>query len=105
MAAFDTALEPVSVTPASTSNATLDTADADWSVLIDVANTGTATISVRVGITPNGGSVHWKRYDVSVPAGDAFTVGPWFLRNLDAVTVSTNTSNDAVFSLTGVKTS
>jgi len=104
MPAFDTAITPTAVTPANTNNATLFTAVADTSILVDVANIGTTTIAVRVGITPSGGSVHWKVYDLAIPANEAaLSLGPWFLANGDAVTVRTNTANNAVFSVTGVR--
>lgn len=106
MAAFDTALTPVSSAPANTSNATLFTATADSSVLVDVANIGSASINVRVGITPSGGSVHWKLYDLLISsANSVLGIGPLFLENGDAVTVRTDTADDAVFSLTGVESS
>lgn len=106
MAAFDTALTPVSSTPANTSNATLFTATADSSVLVDVANIGAASVAVRVGLTPSGGSVHWKTFDVVVLSEDSLLgLGPWFLQSGDAVTVRTDTADDAVFSLTGVESS
>lgn len=106
MAAFDTALTPVSSTPANTSDATLFTATADSSVLVDVANIGASQVAVRVGITPSGGSVHWKVFDVAIPASDTLlALGPWFLESGDAVTVRTDTADDATFSLTGVETS
>lgn len=106
MGAFDTAITPVSAAPANTSNATLFTASADTSVLVDVANKGTGAIAVRVGITPSAGSVHWKLYDVTIGAGDALNaLGPLFLQSGDAVTVRTDTADDAEFSLTGVETS
>lgn len=108
MAAFDTALTPVSATPADTNNATLFTASADSSVLVDVTNTGAAEIQVRVGVTPSGGSVHWKVYDAPIGVGvgdDLGSLGPYFLQSGDAVTVRTDTVNDAVFSLTGVESS
>lgn len=106
MAAFDTAVTPVSSAPANTSNATLFTASADTAVMVDVVNIDTGTILVRVGITPSGGSVHWKRFDISIPGGDGLpNLGPWFLQPGDAVTVRTSVADDAVFSLTGVETS
>lgn len=106
MAAFDTALTPASSTPANTSNASLFAASADSSVLVDVANIGSAQVAVRVGITPSGGSVHWKLFDVEIPAADSLlALGPWFLENGDAVTVRTDTADDATFSLTGVESS
>lgn len=106
MAAFDTALTPEAATPANTSNATLFTASADSSVLVDVANIGSDTVAVRVGITPSGGSVHWKTFDVAVLSEDSLLgMGPWVLQNGDAVTVRTDTADDAVFSLTGVESS
>lgn len=106
MAAFDTALTPVSNTPANTSNASLFTASADSSVLVDVANIGSGTVAVRVGITPSGGSVHWKLFDVEIPSANALLgLGPWFLESGDVVTVRTDTADDATFSLTGVESS
>ena len=106
MAAFDTAITPVSSAPANTSNAALFTASADTSVLVDAANIGSDTVRIRVGITPSGGSVHWKVYDLPVVAEDAVSgLGPWFLQNGDAITVRTDTADDAVFSLTGVESS
>lgn len=107
MAVFDTAITPVSSTPANTSNATLYTAGADTSVLVDVANIGvTDGVLVRVGITPSGGSVHWKIFDVSLDASDSILgLGPWFLKNGDAVTVRTADADEITFSLTGVVTS
>lgn len=106
MAAFDTAITPSSSAPANTSNATLFTASADTLVLVDVANIGTGAITVRVGVTPSGGAVHWKLYDQAIAVGDSLTgLGPYALQNGDAVTVRTNTANDAVFSCTGVRTS
>lgn len=106
MAAFDTALAPVSATPANTSDATLFTASADSSVLIDVANIGTAAILVRVGVTPSGGSNAWRIHDLIIESGNPLLrYGPVFLQNGDAVVVRTNTANVAVFSLDGVETS
>lgn len=107
MAAFDTALTPVSSTPADTSNATLFTASADSSVLVDVANIGsTDGVTVRVGITPSGGSVHWKKFDETVNAGQSFSsLGPYFLQSGDVVTVRTDDADEITFSLTGVESS
>ena len=106
MAAFDTSLTPVASTPANTSNAALFTASADSSVIVDAANIGTALVAVRIGITPSGGSVHWKLFDVPIdPANALIGLGPWFLQTGDAVTVRTDTADDATFSLTGVETS
>lgn len=105
MPAFDTAITPVAATPANTTNATLFTATADTSVLVDVANILTASMLVRVGITPAGGAVHWKMYDLAIGAGDAVLAsGPWFLKINDAVTVRTSIASSATFSLTGVVT-
>lgn len=106
MAAFDTPIAPTSATPADTNNATLFTASAATSVLVDVANLGAADVSVRVGITPSGGSVHWKVYDLVVPAKDAVAgLGPYFLRNGDAITVRTDTADDVTFSVSGLESS
>lgn len=104
MAAFDTAITPAFSTPANTSNATLFTATADTSVLVDAANIGAGALTVRIGITPSGGSVHWKLFDIPLPVGDGIDRGPWFLQSGDAVTVRTSVANDATFSLTGVET-
>lgn len=112
MAAFDTAFTPKSLAPANTTEAALFTAGTDStstqdvSCLVDVANIGTATIAVRVGIKPSGGSTHWKLYDANIPANDALSgLGPWFLESGDAIQVRTDTANDAVFSVTGVESS
>lgn len=106
MAAFDTAITPVAVTPANTSDTTLFTASDDTSVSVNSTNIGASSIAVRVGITPSGGSVFWVAFDVPVPTGQAFLgIGPLFLQIGDAVTVRTGTANDATFSLTGVETS
>jgi len=106
MAAFDTAITPTASTPADTNNATLFTASADSSVLVDAANIGTGAIAVRVGITPSGGSVHWKVFDLVIPAAESvLALGPWFLQSGDAVTVRTDTADDATFSITGVASS
>lgn len=107
MAAFDTALTPVASTPANTSNATLFTASNDSSVLVDAANVGiTDGVLVRIGITPSGGSVHWKAFDTIVDAGQSLlSLGPWFLQIGDVVTVRTNDADEITFSLTGVESS
>lgn len=106
MGAFDTAITPVSAAPGDTNNAALLTASADTSVLVDVANIGSGAVGVRVGITPSGGSVHWKLFDTAVPAGDSILgIGPLFLESGDAITVRTDTADDAVFSATGVESS
>lgn len=116
MAAFDTALEPASVTPGDTSETTLFTASDDSSVLVAVTNITEESpgspgeplgdVSVRVGITPSGGSVHWKVFDVTIAANDALlNVGPWFLQSGDVVTVSTDLGDAVTFSLTGVESS
>lgn len=107
MAAYDTSLTPVAVTPANTSDTTLDPANStDAFVYVDVANIGTDPIAVRVGITPSGGSVHWKLFDVVVPATDALSsFGPYFIQPGDVVTVRTDTADDATFSLTGAESS
>lgn len=107
MAAFDTSITPVASTPASTANATLFTASADTSVLVDVAViTAATTLNVRVGITPSGGSVHWMVFDMPVEVGNPIgSLGPYFLQNGDAVTVRTDSANNVTFSLTGVVSS
>lgn len=107
MAAFDTSITPAFSTPANTSNATLFTATADTSVLVDVANVGTVdNVQVRVGVTPSGGAVHWKVFDLPIPLGDSMLgIGPIFLQNGDAVTVRTADADEITFSLTGVESS
>ena len=108
MPAFDTALTPVASTPANTSNATLFTASADSSVLVDAANIGsTEGVLVRIGITPSGGSVHWKVFDLAIPLAkrSLLALGPWFLQTGDAVTVRTSDADEITFSLTGVESS
>lgn len=107
MAAFDTAITPVASTPNGTSNTTLFTASADTSVLVDVCVVdGSVPVLVRVGITPSGGSVHWKLFDFPVPAGEpVVSLGPWFLQSGDVVTVRTAVADDVTFSLTGVESS
>ena len=103
--AFNISITPAAVTPTGTTNTTLFTAAADTSVMVDVCNIGTGTVKVRVGITPSGGSVHWKVYDLALIAGDsAMNLGPWFLQNGDTVTVRTDTANAVTFSVTGVRT-
>lgn len=105
MAAFDTVITPAFSSPANTSNATLYTATADTAVLVDAANILTTEATIRVGVTPSGGAVHWKVYDQAIPAGNSLLgVGPIFLQTGDAVTVQTGTANSITFSLTGVAT-
>ena len=104
MAAFDTAITPAFSTPANTSNATLFTAGADTAVLVDVVNLTTVELSVRVGVTPSGGAVHWKLFDQVIPsANSVLGIGPLFLQSGDAVIVRTDNADDATFSLTGVE--
>lgn len=112
MGAFDTAFTPKSVAPANTTETALftagtdSTASQDVSCLVDVANIGSASIDVRVGVKPSGGSTHWKLYDKPVPAGDALLgIGPLILESGDAIQVRTDTADDAVFSVTGVESS
>ncbi len=101
--AFTNSITPTAVTPGTTADTTLYTAGGDTSVMVDVCNIGTAAARVRVGITPSGGTVHWKVYDLPVGVGDsALNLGPWFLQNGDAVTVRTDTASGVTFSLTGV---
>ena len=106
MAVFDTVITPAFSTPGSTSNATLFTAAADCSVLVDSVNILTAECTIRVGVTPSGGAVHWKLYDQAIPAGNSLlAVGPLFLQTGDAVTVRSSVSSSVTFSLTGVASS
>jgi hypothetical protein len=107
MAAFDTAITPVASTPANTSNATLFTASADSSVLVNAVNIGsTAGVTLNIGITPSGGSVFWIIEDGVLDAGQSYlSVGPLFLQSGDAVTVQTDDADEITFSLTGVESS
>jgi hypothetical protein len=107
MAAFDTALTPVAVTPANTSDTTLDPDNTDDAfIYVDVANIGSVAKVVRVGVTPSGGSVHWKMNGTEVPAGDSILgLGPWFLQAGDVFTVGVTVADDVTFSLTGAESS
>lgn len=112
MAGFDTAFTPKALTPANTTEAALFTAGTDStttqdvSCLVDVANIGVATVKVRVGVKPFGGSTHWKLFDTPIPPGDAILgVGPLILESGDAIQVRTDTADDATFSVTGVESS
>lgn len=118
MAAFDTALTPVGVTPSTMGDTTLDPGQSDdCSVLVDVALIDSTSPGspgdldqalIRVGITPSGGSVHWKIFDAPIrfQAGDDLgSLGPYFLQVGDVITVGTDAPNDTTFSLTGVESS
>lgn len=106
MAAFDTAITPTASTPTNTNNTVLFTATDDSSVMVDVANISASALTVRVGITPTGGTLHWKAYDLSVPVGDAVLgLGPWFLQAGDVISVRTSVSSNATFSVTGLRSS
>lgn len=105
MAAFDTALDPDFVTPSNTTDNELFTAANDSMVFVDVANLLDDVIRVWVGITPSGGSVHWKIADFPIPANDSLLgLGPWPISPGAEVTVKTDTANEATFSVTGVET-
>lgn len=105
MSAFDTPITPAGVTPSNTNEATLFTASAATSVLVDATNLGGSAIAVRVGIRPNGGgATQWKVYDAPLPVGESMLgLGPWFLGSGDEIVVRTDTANDAAFSVTGVR--
>lgn len=107
MAAFDTALTPVAVTPANTSNTTLDPDNnADAFIYVDAVNIGAVPVAIRIGITPSGGSVHWKVFDLTLPATEsALAFGPWFIQAGDVVTVRTADADEITFSLTGTESS
>lgn len=105
MATWDTAIEPVSVTPADTNNATLLTATAATLVTVTAANLTPDTVEVRVGITPSGGSVHWKVYDFALPGGESLELGSYPIRNGDAITVRTAVAGDVEFSAVGLVSS
>ena len=107
MGVLDQAIVPTQSAPSSTSDATLYTAAADTVLIATVTNidSGNGSLAVRVGVTPSGGSVHWKYYDIPIPFGNPIELGPISLRNGDAITVRTNTINDAVFSVTGWRSS
>lgn len=105
MATWDTAIAPVSSTPADTNNATLITATADTLVTVTAANLTVGAVSIRIGITPNGGSVHWKAYDFSLPGGESLELGSYPIRTSDAVTVRTASADDVEFSAVGLVSS
>lgn len=105
MAAFDTAITPTASSPANTSQATLFTASADTAVLVDVANIGTGTIAVNVGINPGGG-VHWKVFEQNIEAGGALaSLGPYVIQSGDTIEIQTDTADDATFSVSGLESS
>jgi hypothetical protein len=108
MATFDTVIVPTQVTPSTTSDTTLYTAVSDTQALVTITNIDTANTSAtaRVGITPSGGSVHWKAYEFPVDPGAPIQLGPFFLRSGDAITVGVGGSdtNDIVFSVAGTRT-
>jgi hypothetical protein len=106
MGAFDTPITPTGLTPANTSEADLFTATAPCSVLVDVANILTTTALAKVGVTPSGGSVHWKVFDLPIAAGDSMlAVGPLFLETGDAIRVRSSAASSLTFSVTGVESS
>jgi hypothetical protein len=108
MPAFDTAITPVAVTPANTSNATLFTASADTSVLVNAVNVGTTNgVTINIGIDPSGGTALFNIIDDGVlDAGQSYlSLGPFFLQNGDAVVVQTDDADEITFSLTGVESS
>jgi hypothetical protein len=113
MGAFDKVFPPKGVTPADTNETALFTAGTDStsaqevSVMVDVVNvSGAGTPAVKVGITPSGGSVHWKVFDVEVAVGSPLLgLGPWPLNPGDAITVQTDTANAVTFSITGFESS
>jgi len=105
MATWDTAIAPVSVTPSDTNNATLFTASAATLVTVTAANLTDAAVEIRIGITPSGGSVHWKVYDFALPGGESLELGSYPLRSGDAVTVRTASANDVEFSAVGLVSS
>lgn len=102
MLVYDTPLQPRALAPANTSEATLWTTDDDCVVQVNATNLGAAQIKVNVGILPSGGSTFWVLEEAPVAVGDAYiNLGPFPLRNGDAIRVKTDTANDAQFSLTG----
>ena len=108
MAAFDTSIAPVAVTPANTSPATLFTASADTSVLVNAVNIGaTDGVTINIGIDPAGGAALFAIIDDGVlDAGQSYlSLGPFFLQSGDAVSVQTDDADEITFSLTGVESS
>lgn len=105
MATWDTAIQPVSTTPADTNNATLITATTDTLVTVTAANLTADAVTIRIGVTPSGGSVHWKAYDFALPGGESLELGSYPLRNGDAVTVQTGVADDVEFSAVGLVSS
>lgn len=104
MAVFDTVIVPTGLTPANTSEATLYTGITDSAVLVRASNVdGTASVNVRVGQQASGGSTFWHVFDLPLPAGDAVTVGPVFLRVNDLIRVQSGTASDATFTVSGVR--
>lgn len=108
MGAFDTAVTPVASTPANTSDATLFTASADSSVLVNAVNIGsTDGVTINIGIDPAGGAALFNIIDDGVLDGGQsyLSLGPFFLQSGDAVTVQTDDADEITFSLTGVESS
>lgn len=108
MGAFDTAITPVAVTPANTSDTDLDpghTLDAHVSLSIALVPAETSSVVVRWGVKPNGGSNHWKATDVTLNPGEAIDGMVYTLQPGDVIVVQTSRANDAVFSVTGVESS
>jgi hypothetical protein len=62
--------------------------------------------TVRVGIIPSGGSVHWKLYNDAVATGDPLVgLGPWFLQNGDVIRVRSSVASAVTFSVSGTRSS
>jgi hypothetical protein len=112
MGAFDTSIAPRALTPANTSETTLitigtdTTSGQDAQLTMEVSVITGDTPTVRVGIIPSGGSVHWKLYDDTVQPGNPLIgLGPWFFQSGDVVRVRTSIANAVTFSVTGTRSS
>jgi hypothetical protein len=111
MGAFDTSITPRALTPSGTTESTLitigtDTPAADCQLTCDVSVITNDSPTVRVGIIPSGGSVHWKMYDDPVTSNNPIIgLGPWFFQNGDVIRVRTSVANAVTFSVSGTSTS
>ena len=112
MGAFDSAFQPIGLTPSNTTEATLldvgtdTTSGQDVQCLVNVSVIGGSSVDVRVGILPSGGSVSWILYDDPVAADNpVIGLGPFFLQPGDQVRVLTQTASAVTFTATGTESS
>jgi hypothetical protein len=107
VSAYDTSFVPRALTPAGTTDVTLFTVgtncpSADAQVLINATTIGAVSPNIRIGITPSGGSTFWVIRDVNLAVGDPIAgLGPYFLKDGDAIEVQTASPSDVTFSVTG----